>query len=81
MQINDGKQSVFQVLKSFRWMKNADMFKMPVRIGLTHKNLFDRGKRQTKMFKGSIYGGFLTIITMLILVVFFMIKFREMFSG
>ena len=62
-------------------MKDIDFFMQPVRIRLTRKNLFDRQQQQTKMFKGSIYGGCFTIGLVILLITFFILKLEEMQSG
>ena len=62
-------------------MKDIDFFMEPVRIRLTRKQLFDKSKKETKMFKGSIHGGFFTIIIVIILAIFFKNRHNEMNKG
>ena len=62
-------------------MKEIDIFYEPVRIRLTRKKLFDKSQKETEMFKGSKYGGCITISIVLVVIIFIKSNLTEMLNG
>ena len=76
------KQTLFQILKSFRWLKEIDIFEQPVdTLRLRRKKLMHKDEFNSNRFIGSVYGGFITILFVIVLITYFIQNFQEMLTG